>query len=42
VPIPDHIHRTGNATDTNIVSLHLYGNAMAGFHIYDEHARTRR
>ena len=42
VPNPDHIHRTGNPDPANnIVSLHLYGNAMAGFHIYDENKRSR-
>ena len=35
VPNPDHIHITGNATEETIVSLHLYGHAMSGFHIYD-------
>lgn len=43
VPNPDHIHRTGNPDpEATVVSLHLYGNAMAGFHIYDEEAGTRR
>lgn len=35
VPNPDHVIQTGNATDANLVSLHLYGNAIEGFHIYD-------
>ena len=43
VPNPDHIHRTGNPSpDKRVVSLHLYGNAMAGFHVYDRNARTRK
>ena len=43
VPNPDHIHITGNPSETDrVVSLHLYGNAMAGFHVYDHEARTRR
>lgn len=42
VPNPDHIHVTGNGDEQNkVVSLHLYGRAMAGFHIYDEEAGTR-
>ena len=41
VPSPDHIHQTGNATNANVVSLHLNGNAMADFHIYDAQAHTR-
>ena len=42
VPNPDHIHITGNADrNQRVVSLHLYGRAMAGFHIYDKEARTR-
>jgi predicted metal-dependent enzyme (double-stranded beta helix superfamily) len=43
VPNPDHIHITGNGNPRqNVVSLHLYGRAMAGFHIYDQEARTRK
>ncbi len=43
VPNPDHIHVTGNPSpDKRIVSLHLYGNAMAGFHVYDRKARSRK
>ena len=43
VPNPDHIHITGNpSADKRVVSLHLYGNAMAGFHVYDQQARTRK
>ena len=43
VPNPDHIHETGNPSATeNVVSLHLYGNAMAGFHIYDNDAKSRK
>lgn len=42
VPNPDHIHITGNGDQhKNVVSLHLYGRAMAGFHIYDKDAGTR-
>jgi predicted metal-dependent enzyme (double-stranded beta helix superfamily) len=42
VPSPDHIHISGNPSpDKRVVSLHLYGNAMAGFHIYDRKACTR-
>lgn len=42
VPNPDHIHRTGNGSvDRRVVSLHLYGHAMAGFHVYDLQAQTR-
>lgn len=43
VPNPDHIHVSGNpSTDKRVVSLHLYGNAMAGFHIYDRENRSRQ
>ena len=43
VPNPDHIHLTGNPDPARrVVSLHLYGRAMDGFHIYDREARTRR
>lgn len=43
VPNPDHIHVTGNPhPEKRVVSLHLYGRAMAGFHIYDRAAGTRR
>lgn len=43
VPNPDHIHLTGNPSpDRRVVSLHLYGSAMAGFHIYDKDAGTRK
>ena len=42
VPNPDHIHVTGNADPAQrVVSLHLYGRTLSGFHIYDN-ARTRR
>lgn len=42
VPNPDHIHLTGNPhPDNRVVSLHLYGSAMAGFNIYDRPAQTR-
>ena len=42
VPNPDHIHLTGNPDSENrVVSLHLYGSAMAGFNIYDRTAQTR-
>jgi predicted metal-dependent enzyme (double-stranded beta helix superfamily) len=43
VPNPDHIHITGNPADgQRVVSLHLYGHVMSGFHIYDKEARTRK
>ena len=41
VPNPDHIHITGNASKKRTVSLHLYGHAMAGFHIYDKENGTK-
>ena len=42
VPNPDHIHVTGNPSpDKRVASLNIYGNAMAGFHVYDRKARTR-
>ena len=42
VPNPDHIHITGNPhPDRRVVSLHLYGHAMAGFNTYNPEARTR-
>ena len=42
VPNPDHIHIAGNRSETQrVVSLHLYGHAMAGFNIYDKEKRTR-
>ena len=41
VPNPDHIHKTGNAGQKPAVSLHLYGHAMSGFHIYDRPNGTR-
>ena len=42
VPNPDHIHITGNpSSKKRVVSLHLYGNAMAGFHIYDPAKKSR-
>jgi len=42
VPNPDHIHVTGNPSpDKRVVSLHLYGNAMAGFHVYDRETLSR-
>lgn len=42
VPNPDHIHITGNPSkDKRVVSLHLYGNAMAGFHVYDAENKSR-
>ncbi len=42
VPNPDHIHITGNADPkTPVISLHLYGRAMSGFHIYDKDQGTR-
>ncbi len=43
VPNPDHIHISGNpSTNDRVVSLHLYGNAMAGFHIYNRSMKTRK
>ncbi len=43
VPNPDHIHMTGNPSpDQRVVSLHLYGSAMAGFHVYDREQGTRK
>jgi len=43
VPNPDHIHLTGNPDSENrVVSLHLYGSAMAGFNIYDRPGQTRK
>ena len=43
VPNPDHIHITGNpSAEKRVVSLHLYGNAMAGFHVYDQVTKTRK
>jgi predicted metal-dependent enzyme (double-stranded beta helix superfamily) len=43
VPNPDHIHRTGVPEDrAPAISLHLYGNAMNSFHVYDVAAGTRR
>ena len=43
VPNPDHIHIARNPDPSRrVVSLHLYGHAMAGFNIYDKEARTRQ
>jgi 3-mercaptopropionate dioxygenase len=43
VPNPDHIHITGNADPSRrVVSLHLYGRTMSGFHIYDRETGTRK
>ena len=43
VPNPDHIHKTGNpSTSQRTVSLHLYGNAMAGFYVYDVKNNRRK
>lgn len=42
VPNPDHIHVTGNATQSPVVSLHLYGRDMSGFHIYDTEKKSRK
>jgi hypothetical protein len=43
VPNPDHIHRTGVASDRpRAVSLHLYGRTMSSFHIYDVERGTRQ
>lgn len=42
VPNPDHIHITGNPSqEETVISLHLYGNAMAGFNIYNIDKKTR-
>ncbi len=42
VPNPDHIHKTGVPEDRETaVSLHLYGQAMNAFHVYDVAAGTR-
>lgn len=42
VPNPDHIHLTGNPhTENRVVSLHLYGSEMKGFHVYDRQHQTR-
>ena len=42
VPNPDHIHQTGNpCSNDRVVSLHLYGNAMTGFNVYDRSNQTR-
>jgi predicted metal-dependent enzyme (double-stranded beta helix superfamily) len=43
VPNPDHIHITGNPdAEERVLSLHLYGRAMSGFHIYDREQESRR
>ena len=43
VPNPDHIHVTGNGDpEHRVVSLHLYGRTLSGFHIYDAEAGSRR
>lgn len=42
VPNPDHIHITGNPNNKRVVSLHLYGHAMAGFNAYDIDKGTRK
>ena len=39
---PDHIHLTGNPGPAKVVSLHLYGNSMAGFNAYDPEKGTRK
>jgi predicted metal-dependent enzyme (double-stranded beta helix superfamily) len=42
VPNPDHIHMTGVPENrSKTVSLHLYGQAMNSFHVYDVAAGTR-
>lgn len=42
VPNPDHIHKTGVPSDRDpVVSLHLYGNAMNAYNVYDTDAGTR-
>ena len=43
VPQPDHIHETGVATGgLPALSLHLYGNELNEFNVYDRTAGTRR
>lgn len=43
VPNPDHIHLAGNPDSSRrVVSLHLYGNEMAGFYVYDRENSRRR
>ena len=43
VPQPDHIHETGVATDgMPALSLHLYGNELNEFNVYDRNAGTRQ
>ena len=43
VPQPDHIHETGVATDgLPVLSLHLYGNELNEFNVYDRDAGTRK
>ena len=43
VPQPDHIHETGVAIDgLPALSLHLYGNELNEFNVYDRTAGTRR
>ena len=43
VPNPDHIHLSGNPDpNKKVVSLHLYGSAMAGFNIYDRANQSRK
>ena len=43
VPNPDHIHMTGNSdSQQRIVSLHLYGSAMAGFNTYSLETKSRQ
>ncbi len=42
LPYPDHIHETGAPAAGEVtVSLHLYGQAMNAFHIYDVAEGTR-
>lgn len=43
VPQPDHIHESGVKTDgVPALSLHLYGNELNEFNVYDRNAGTRQ
>lgn len=41
VPDPDHIHISGNSGSDKVISIHLYGHAMAGFNVYDLNKKER-
>ena len=41
VPNPDHIHKTGNSFDETVISIHLYGHEMSGYHEYDLQNKSR-